>query len=327
MSAGGQTRQRFDLLVVGDLNPDVVVAGLPDRLRFGQREQLVPRGTLTIGGSAGIVACGAARLGLRTALVTVVGDDDAGRFLLRLLGERGVDTTGCRLDHATATGLTVCLVRGGDRAIVTAPGTMSLLDAGMVDRDLLRAARHLHVSSPFLQPRLTAGLPGLLAEARKAGLGTSLDCNDDPAGTWDAGVHELLPAIDVLFANRREALALTRRHGALAPALEQLAASGPLPVVKLGKDGAVAFRDGVTTRLPALPVEAVDAVGAGDGFTAGFLFGRLNGADLARSLALGVACGSLSTRRSGGVDGQATADEAAHGADAVLAAAVSPEGT
>jgi sugar/nucleoside kinase (ribokinase family) len=312
---------RFDLLVVGDLNPDVVVAGLPPRVRFGQREQLVPHGTLTVGGSAGIVACGAARLGLRTALVAVVGDDAAGRLLLAQLAELHVETSGCLVTDAAPTGLTVCLVRGDDRAIVTAPGCVARLDTATVDRDLLRAARHVHVASPFLQPLLAAGLRGLLDEARAAGLGTSLDCNDDPTGVWDAGVQAALPAVDVLFANRRETLALAGRRSALGSALERLAARGPLPVVKLGGHGAVTFRDGVATALPALPVETVDAVGAGDGFAAGFLYGRLSGADPARCLALGVACGSLSTRRRGGVDAQATSDEAEHGADAVLAAA------
>ena len=312
---------RFDLLVVGDLNPDVVMAGLPRRLPFGQRECLVPHGTLTVGGSAGIVACGAARLGLRTALVTVVGDDDAGRFLLTRLAELGVDTGGCRIDGGTPTGLTVCLVRGDDRAMVTAPGAVARLDAAMVDRDALRAARHLHVASPFLQPLLAAGLRDLLGDARAAGLGTSLDCNDDPGERWDGGVQRALPAVDVLFANRREALALAGRGGELGPALERLAARGPLPVVKLGAGGATTFSDGVTTTLPALPGQALDAVGAGDSFAAGYLCGRLEGADLRRCLALGVACGSLSTRRRGGVDGQATLDEARRGADAVLAVA------
>ena len=311
---------RFDLLVVGDLNPDVVLADLPGGLRFGQHEQLVADGVVTVGGSAGILACGAARLGLRTGLVAVVGDDAAGRLLMDLLAGRGVDTGACRVVDA-ATGLTVCLMRGDDRAIVTAPGCVARLDAAAVDRDLLRSARHLHVASPFLQPRLAAGLHGLLAEAQAAGLGTSLDCNDDPAGEWDAGVQDALAAVDVLFASRREALALSRRRGALGPALQSLTARGPLPVVKVGADGALTLAGDETIALPALPVDAVDAVGAGDGFAAGFLYGRLSGADVRRCLALGVACGSLSTRRRGGVDAQATLAEAERGADAVLAAA------
>ena len=87
--------RRFDLLVVGDANPDVIVSGVPEEILYAQVEQLVDTGTLTIGGSAAILACGATRLGLRTALVALVGDDAAGRFMLQQLAARGVDTSSC----------------------------------------------------------------------------------------------------------------------------------------------------------------------------------------------------------------------------------------
>ena len=82
----------FDLLVVGDANPDVIVGPLTEPLAFGQREQLVGSGALTLGGSGAITACGAARLGLSVAFAGRVGDDDAGRFVRDALAERGVDT-------------------------------------------------------------------------------------------------------------------------------------------------------------------------------------------------------------------------------------------
>ena len=90
-------RRAVDLLVVGDVNPDVVLSGVPRSITYAQVEQLVDTGTLTVGGSAAILACGAARLGLRTALVGIVGDDAAGRFMLEQLAARGVDVA--RLRH------------------------------------------------------------------------------------------------------------------------------------------------------------------------------------------------------------------------------------
>jgi sugar/nucleoside kinase (ribokinase family) len=68
----------FDLLVIGDANPDVILGPLRTPLAFGQREQLVDTGVLTLGGSAAIMACGAARLGLRVAFAGRIGDDGAG---------------------------------------------------------------------------------------------------------------------------------------------------------------------------------------------------------------------------------------------------------
>jgi sugar/nucleoside kinase (ribokinase family) len=314
----------FDLLVAGDLNPDVILTGTPDEVEFGHRERLVGDATLTVGGSAGIVACGAARLGLRTAFVSLVGNDDTGRYVTTELAARGIDVGGVLVQQEAPTGMTVSLVRatGDDRAILTSPGCIPLFDAGMVTDERLGSARHLHVASFFLQPKLALTLEDLFERAHAAGLTTSLDCNDDPANEWDEGLFEILPHTDLFFANRREALKMTRRRdGDLGPSLEQLASYGTLPIVKLGEFGAIAWSGGVGASIPVYPVDVRDTVGAGDSFTGGFLYAWLGGQDLARSLAFGVACGSLSTRSLGGVVGQPTLDEASAAAEWLLARA------
>ncbi|MZD10233.1 carbohydrate kinase family protein, partial [Streptomyces sp. SID5785] len=89
---------RYDLLVVGDANPDVIVGPLTEPLAFDQREQRVDTGSLTLGGSAAIMACGAARLGLKVAFAGRVGDDDAGHYMRDALADRGVDTSALHLD-------------------------------------------------------------------------------------------------------------------------------------------------------------------------------------------------------------------------------------
>jgi sugar/nucleoside kinase (ribokinase family) len=301
----------FDLLVVGDANPDVVLSGVPRELPFGQRERLVETGIVTLGGSAAITACGAARLGLRTAFVGRVGDDALGRFTLDLLTGRGVDVSGCVIDPAMPTALTVVLVDGDDRAILTAPGCLPLLSVEDVDTDLAAASRHVHVSSYFLQPRLAAGLPAWFAALHGRGASTSLDTNDDPAGGWDGGVAAAIAQTDVLLPNEAEALALAGRadHDVLA-ACRQLAAAARVTVVKRGARGALAWCDGAPVSVPATPIEPVDTVGAGDSFNAGFLAGWLGGRDIASSLRLAVACGSLSTRAAGGIAAQPTMAEA-----------------
>src|SRR5690348_1855748 len=119
----------FDVLVLGDCNPDVVLLGGSVEPAFGQAERLVEQATLTIGGSGAIAACGAVRLGLRTALVAVVGNDRMGRLMLEAVGGRGVDVSRCIVDNDRPTGVTVVLSRGIDRAILTAPGTAAELRA------------------------------------------------------------------------------------------------------------------------------------------------------------------------------------------------------
>jgi sugar/nucleoside kinase (ribokinase family) len=154
----------FDLLVLGDANPDLIVQGdvAPE---FGQAEKLVDRADLVIGGSGAIAACGAARLGLRVAFSGVVGEDVFGRFMLDALAERDVDTQGLVVDSSRQTGLSVVLSKGEDRATLTALGAIADIRDRVIDRDLLRSARHVHVSSYFLQAGLAAGLPALFREA------------------------------------------------------------------------------------------------------------------------------------------------------------------
>jgi sugar/nucleoside kinase (ribokinase family) len=301
----------IDLLVLGDCNPDLVLTGENVEPAFGQVERLVDGAELTIGGSAGIMACGAARLGLRTALVGVVGDDLFGRFMIEALNERGVDTHGVVVDAGARTGLTVVLSRPGDRAILTFPGTIGVLTCDQVDTALLTSARHVHVASFFLQPSLAAGLPRLLEQARAAGATTSVDPNWDPGETWDGGLRDALRVTDVFLPNAEEAIRIAGRATA-DEAAAALAELGPLVAVKLGADGALAARSGTDPiRCAALPgTEPVDTIGAGDSFDAGFLAGVLHGWSTRWALALGTACGSLSTRAIGGTLAQPTLDDA-----------------
>ncbi|WP_328648770.1 carbohydrate kinase family protein [Amycolatopsis sp. NBC_00348] len=297
---------RFDLLVVGDANPDVIIGPLRTDLAFGQREQLADSGVLTLGGSGAITAAGAARLGLKVAFAGRVGDDAGGRFVRDALDERGVDTSALHTDPSLPTPLTTVLTRDGDRAIVTAPGTLAAIGAGDVPPELIAASRHVHSSSYFLLPKLAPALPGLLRAARGHGATTSVDTNDDPAGRWDVG--ELLSETDFLLPNAAEARRLTGAAGAWEAAT-LLAARGPAVVVKDGADGAFACRDGELTTTPGIPVTAVDTVGAGDSFNAGFLAGVLAGLPLGTALRCGVVCGGFSVRARGGTAGQATWDD------------------
>jgi sugar/nucleoside kinase (ribokinase family) len=301
----------LDLLVLGDCNPDLILSGGQVEPRFGQVERLVEAAELTIGGSGSIVACGAARLGLRTALVSVVGDDLFGQFMTQRLESRGVDVGQVKVDPAIRTGLTVILDRGDDRAMLTFPGTIATLSSESIDRDLLTRARHVHVSSFFMQTKLRRGLPELLREVKAAGASTSIDPNWDPTEQWDGGLRTVLPHVDVLLPNGEEAMRVTG-HPEPAQAARELASHGPLVTVKLGSDGAIAATRGeeLIEVPPVREVKPVDTIGAGDSFDAGFLAGFLNGWSTERAVALGCACGALSTRAPGGTGAQPTIEEA-----------------
>jgi sugar/nucleoside kinase (ribokinase family) len=309
----------IDVYVIGDVNPDILVIDSDPTPEFGQVEKLVGTIRLTVGGSSAITACGLARLGLHVAHGGIVGDDLLGHVVLEAMREHGVDTSTVSVDPAIPTGATVHLCKGDDRALLTATGTIDRLRAQDVPREVLPLIRHLHAGSTAIQPRLRPGLPELFREARAADVTSSFDTNWDPDRRWE-GIAPMLAAADIFFPNAREAALITgvddplgaaRELGAMAEAGGRDPEAGPLIVaVKLGAEGALAVRADEALRLPANRVQVVDSTGAGDAFDAGFIRAFLDGRPLEEMLALAVASGTLSTRAAGGVDGQATLEEA-----------------
>jgi len=298
----------LDVLVAGELNPDLILSDAALEPRFGQQEILVDSAALTIGASSAIFACGAARLGLHVAFAGLCGADLFGRFMLESLQERGVDVTHVVIDPRLRTGVSVILSRDADRSILTYPGCMTALHAEQVTEDVLLQARHLHVSSYFLQTALRPGLPALFRRARSLGLTTSLDTNWDPAEAW-LGVLDLLPDCNVFLPNAAEARAISGQADAAQAALD-LGVRAGVVAVKLGAEGALGAQGGQLARVASLPVRVVDSVGAGDSFDAGFICGYLKGWDLERCLRLAAVCGALSTQAVGGTDAQPTLEEA-----------------
>ncbi|BDZ54468.1 carbohydrate kinase family protein [Agromyces marinus] len=300
------------LLVVGELCVDLIVE-LDGELRFGQHEQIVPATTLTMGSSSAITACGAARLGIPTSLVSVRGDDPFGVFLADELDRRRVDTSLIRIDPTRPTGASTHLTRpDGDRAILTSMGSIGTVTTADVPDTALASSAHLHIGSYFLQHDLQTGAAELFRRARAKGLTTSVDGNFDPAQEWDGGIADLLPHTDILFGNEQELCGISQAGdlgGAVEWALDRMPPGGVV-VAKLGADGASALsRVGTRTEtlhaaVPTVEGRLVDTVGAGDTLAAGFLAARLRGASTGEALAFGVACGTASTRGPGGVGAQ-----------------------
>ena len=309
----------YDVLVLGDLNVDLVVRGAEVVPEFGQGEHIVDDATLTPGGSGAIFACGASRLGLRVALSSEVGDDELGRFLVRSLVERGVDTTDVRLAPGQKTGLTIHLVRDGDRAMLTYPGAIAAFTAADVSRVLLGQARHVHASSFFLQFALRPGLAELFAAARAAGASASLDPGWDPSGRWNGSLRQTLREVDVFFPNEQEARNVAGAES-LDAALDILQSQTGCVVVKRGPHGAVARQGHATASCAGFPTRVVDTIGAGDTFAAGFMCARVRGYELVDCLRWGCAAGALSATQAGGLAGQPTADAV----EALLASSEGP---
>jgi sugar/nucleoside kinase (ribokinase family) len=204
--------------------------------------------------------------------------------------------------------VSVILSASDDRGIFTFPGTIAAMRPDDVRDEILARTRHVHVSSFFLQDALRPGLPSLLERARSLGATTSLDPNWDPAERWDDGLLDALANVDVFLPNAAEVTRIARVDD-VEGAAAALGERGPTVVVKCGEDGSLAWREGTVTRSPAARAEIVDTTGAGDSFDAGFVYAFLEGWALERALAFANACGALSCRAPGGVDGQPTLEE------------------
>jgi sugar/nucleoside kinase (ribokinase family) len=296
------SEKKYDLLVAGEINPDLILSDPQLEPKFDQAEILVKDAALTPGSSSVIFACGAARLGLKVAFIGICGDDVFGHFMLEALQSRGVDVSHVIIDPDQKTGFTVILNRVTDRAMLTYLGAINALTIDHIPDELLSQARHLHIASYFLQTRLQPDLPDLFERAKFLGLTTSLDTNWDPAEQW-TGVHNLLPLTDVFLPNKNEACALMNTAD-VKTAASGLSSRANIVAVKMGSAGGMAAAEEKVVKASAIPVVVVDTVGAGDTFDAGFVYGFLAGWPLLKSLKLGIACGSLSTQKPGGLEGQ-----------------------
>ncbi len=292
---------RFDVTVVGELNLDLILHGLPEKL-VPEREHLAGNITLTLGSSSAIFAHNLSVLGSRVGFVSLIGRDPLGEISLSRLAASGVDVSRVqRAEGTTATGLTVILAREKFRHILTYPGTMFEMRFEDLDLAYLSSARHFHLSSFFLHRALRPRTAELFEKMRAAGLSTSLDTNDDPEDRWDGKLRDVLRHVDVFLPNAREAKRIAGEDDVEAAA-GKLAELVPLVAIKVGAKGSIATRGGERVVCAAVAVDAVDPVGAGDSFDAGFLHQYVRGADLATCLAYGNLAGAFSTTRAGGTE-------------------------
>jgi sugar/nucleoside kinase (ribokinase family) len=293
--------KRFDISVLGELNSDLILYGLPAELE-PEREHLAKGFSLTLGSSSAIFAHNISLLGSRVGFTSCIGGDPLGEFCVERLSESGVDVSGVKRLLGKNTGVTVILPLSGKRQILTYPGTTFDLDHTHLDLDYLRDAAHFHLSSFFLLRALRPTLPGLFSQMKRAGLTTSLDTNDDPEDLWASDVEEVLKNVDVFLPNEREAcrVAGTSDVGSALDALSRLV---PIVVIKCGAQGVLAKRGKERFGAASLSVQPVDAVGAGDSFNAGFLHKFIHGSGLQDCLEYGNVAAGLSTTRAGGTEG------------------------
>jgi len=291
----------LDVCVVGEINPDLILYGLPAQLK-PEQESLVNRFRLTLGSSSAIFAHNLAVLGTRVGMVSKIGADSLGKMALDWLADAGVDLTRVRIAASgPGTGITVILAQPSHRFILTYPGTMFEFSHADLDLDYIFSARHLHLSSYFLHRALRPRIADLFREAKAKGLSTSLDTNDDPEGKWGSDLLDVLPFVDIFFPNEREAKKVAGTDD-VKQAIDRLAQLCKFVVVKLGLHGAVARKGTEEWRRAGLRVASLDQVGAGDSFDAGFIHRYLQGGSPQECLDYADVAGAFSTTCEGGTE-------------------------
>jgi sugar/nucleoside kinase (ribokinase family) len=292
---------RPDVCVVGELNPDLILYGIPPDPK-PDHEYLVDGFRLTLGSSSAIFAHNLAALGTSVAMVSKVGADALGEMCMGWLNSAAVDTSRVvRSDKNIATGLSVILAHPGHRFILTYPGTIFDLAYEDLNLDFVFSARHLHVASYYLNRALRPRMAELFRDAKRRGLSTSLDTNDDPEGKWAGELLEVLPHVDFFFPNEREAKFIAHTDS-LADAIDTLAAKVPTIVVKLGSAGALAREGEKEWRCGPISVKTLDTVGAGDSFDAGYIDQFLRNAAPQQCLDYANLTGAFSTTHEGGTE-------------------------
>ncbi|MGV3503171.1 MAG: carbohydrate kinase family protein [Adhaeribacter sp.] len=291
--------KKYDVVVVGELNVDLIANGLNKFPEVG-KEILARHLVTTLGSSSAIFASNLSAFGSRVTFSGKVGNDNFGDLIVDSLTAKGVDDSMIVRTGKQNTGVTLVLNYNEDRAMVTYPGAMALFTMEDIPQNALAQARHLHVSSIFLQDGLKKDIVTLFRRAKELGLTTSLDPQWDPSEKWDIDWENLLRYVDIFLPNLAELKALTKTS-TMQQAIDALRNSLKMLVVKNGREGAILWTEHNSIHQPAfLNNSVVDSIGAGDTFNAGFIHAFLQGKALKECMEFGALMGAMNTMSSGG---------------------------
>ena len=262
-----------------------------------------------VGGCPTNISVGTRRLGLRSVVLTAVGEDPVGDFVLRFLNKEGVETKFIPRKPGRRTSAVLLGIEPPDRFPLVFYRNNCADDELTID-DVLAApvqeSRTLLISGTGLSKEPSRSATMFAAErARAADATVFLDIDFRPEVWHDQRafavvLRRVLSLVDVAIGTEEE-ISAVGTNGTVAAGVEALRSSGlQALVVKRGAQGAtVLSASGETTDAAPFPVEVYNVLGAGDAFASGFIYGRLSGLDWYRSARIGNACGAIVVTRHG----------------------------
>ena len=304
-----------DVVCLGILVADVVAKPV-ERVPARGRLVLVDRIELHTGGCAANTGIALAKIGIKTAVIGRIGDDGFGDFVVNRLKQSGIDASHVVRDllRRTATSATMVMVHGdGERSFIHYLGANAALKREDVDMDFVKTARLLHIAGALVMPGID-GEPTaeILREARKAGVITTLDTVWDDTGRWMELLEPCLPYVDYAVPSIEEARMVTGKHDPEDVARVLMDKGAKAVALKMGDQGCYIRSADTELRIPIYKVDAIDALGAGDAFAAGFLAGLVRGWDLERTGRFANAVGAFCVTALGattGIPDQKTIEE------------------
>ena len=270
-----------EVVVMGRLSADIY----PAQIRTPLREQR--NYVRYVGGFAGNVSTGLARLQVRTAIVSKLGDDGHGEFIRDFLTGEGVDTGWLRIDHTLNTPVVFCEIWPPDRFPLLFYRTPTCPDWELTTDDF-------DLGAVAEAPILLASGTGLARDKSRAAHMAALerhrhttifDLDYRPtfwsgADAYQRAVRAALPRADIVVGNEDEVRAATGVDGP-RQGIASLRTLGPRVVIlKRGGDGAALFDDDRVVEVPPVRMEVVNGLGAGDAFLASVTHGLLRGIEL-----------------------------------------------
>ncbi len=310
----------LDLITIGRSSVDLYGAQIGGRLEdMGSFDKY-------IGGSPTNIACGTARLGLKSAVITGVGDEHMGRFVCEQLAREGVNTAGVKIDSERLTALVLLGIRDQEQFPLIFYRE-NCADMGLtvddIDPDFVTSARAIVATGTHLShPQVEAATIKALEIARTDGMQTALDIDYRPnlwgvAGHGDgesrfvkssavtAKLQASLHLFDLIVGTEEEFHIAGGTTNTLDALRAVRAVSNATLVCKRGAAGAVAFTGDIPERFedgetgPGFPIEVFNVLGAGDGFMSGLLKGWLDGENWPAALKYANACGAIAVSRHG----------------------------
>lgn len=262
---------------------------------------------MTTGGDAMNEATIISRLGYKTGIISRIGNDPAGHFILESCEKDGIDVEGIRIVENTVTSINVGLVTDdGERTFVTnRNGSLWKTCLEDVNFEKMKQAKILSLASIFNNPLLDGkSLVRIFKEAQMEGMTICADMIKARLGETIEDIKEALSYVDYFFPNYEEACLLTKKTELDDIADTLLECGVKNVIIKVGKKGCFIKNKEVCMEVPAVKnIKAIDTIGSGDNFVSGFIAGILQGKSLKDCAIYGNVTAAVSVQYVGATTG------------------------